>query len=815
MKNCTSLVAIASVAVVGVSLAKTAPAAPVKVFQGQIQGGISVDATGVSTPRSIAECNEISFTSSKCKDDYLGFESADTWYKAPKPLQMSIPPTATIKHAYLVLKATHGGFSSKSPTPQNDVKFNGILVSNAGPPIHAVKVPGGSAKDGLLVFDVTNGFGIRPDKSHYDIEEAGRADPYLRRGEGLGGEELVVVYEDKTKPNVRHLSFFVSYSGLLPPSSPGKPTTFDITGLPKCGKGNRTAIFSIGMIYECSDEQGDQEQAQLLANTSGNPAAPYTLITKYIGGRDDSRHLQSGKSYNTTCGLQDWNSLITVGSFGTDASGTFIGLDGDSFADADPRADGAPHNSRLSDELISVTGSANTDTWSFQATNDGDERVTSFIFAIEQDDTDCDGIVDKKDNCPTVPNPDQKDTDKDGVGDACDNCPQHPNGDQADMDGDKKGDVCDDDIDGDGIPNDKDNCMLVPNSDQKDTDGDDKGDVCDNCVSAANPDQLDGDKDGVGDACDNCVSAANSDQLDGDQDGVGDVCDNCPQVANKDQKDLDADGKGDACDDDIDGDGIPNDNDNCPEVANTDQKDFDRDGKGDACDDDSDGDGISDSLEKQLGTDPLNPDSDGDGINDHVETNGGQPIDTDGDGIIDALDTDSDNDGVPDAVEGTQDLDGDGAPNWRDPDDDGDGIPTATEVEDGAAHGNDVDGDGNNNWYDTDADGDGKPDSEEGRDDSDGDGIPNYLDPTDDSGAGGAGGAGGIGGAGGAGGIGGTGGAGGIGGTASGVTDGVLEGGGCSGCTTPAGNTSSSGWIALLMAAFGVMLGRKRNRKSE
>ncbi|WP_062058211.1 fibronectin type III domain-containing protein [Sediminicola sp. YIK13] len=72
-----------------------------------------------------------------------------------------------------------------------------------------------------------------------------------------------------------------------------------------------------------------------------------------------------------------------------------------------------------------------------------------------------------------------------------------------------------------------------------------------------------------------------------------------------------------------------------------------------SCTVDSDNDGLLDGQETTLGTDPNNPDTDGDGINDGVEVGDdlNNPLDEDGDGIIDALDSDildSDNDGVVD-----------------------------------------------------------------------------------------------------------------------------------------------------------------------
>ena len=64
-------------------------------------------------------------------------------------------------------------------------------------------------------------------------------------------------------------------------------------------------------------------------------------------------------------------------------------------------------------------------------------------------------------------------------------------------------------------------------------------------------------------------------------------------------------------------------------------------------------------------------------------------LDSDGDGVPDALDVDDDNDGILDIVEGNQDVDSDGIPNRLDLDSDGDGCLDVVEAgfEDGDANG--------------------------------------------------------------------------------------------------------------------------------
>ena len=131
--------------------------------------------------------------------------------------------------------------------------------------------------------------------------------------------------------------------------------------------------------------------------------------------------------------------------------------------------------------------------------------------------------------------------------------------------------------------------------------------------------------------------------------------------------------------------------------------------------DDTDGDGVSDGDEFLKGTNGASADSDDDGVPD-----GEEPLwdtDSDGDGLINALDSDSDNDGVSDGDElrlGTDPLN---------PDSDGDGLSDGDEVTAGT------------DPLDADSDDDGVRDGDEPRwdEDSDGDGLINALDPDSDN----------------------------------------------------------------------------------
>ncbi len=213
-------------------------------------------------------------------------------------------------------------------------------------------------------------------------------------------------------------------------------------------------------------------------------------------------------------------------------------------------------------------------------------------------------------------------------------------------------------------------------------------------------------------------------------------------------------------------------------VAFADCKDFDDDDKDDVEDIDADNDGIT-NLNESGGFD-LFGDSNANGVVDYADAdfcaaaggdmnaNGACKLwDKDGDGIVNALDLDSDNDGIVDIYEafnnpltfdptmtgqtdvvnpatGMNDLafsaqatildtDGDGTPDFLDTDSDDDGILDAVERRQDTYGAEDFDGDSEDNFRDLDSDNDGIADKYEGRTDTDGDGNENFVDMDSDN----------------------------------------------------------------------------------
>jgi len=107
-------------------------------------------------------------------------------------------------------------------------------------------------------------------------------------------------------------------------------------------------------------------------------------------------------------------------------------------------------------------------------------KLNEKVSCVFNNDYDCDGIDNTKDNCPNTYNPNQTDTNHDGIGD-----------------------VCSDDIDGDGIKN---PIGIVDDNGNVDISKRPQTGSIDNCLFIENTGQQDTNHNGIGDTCENINS---------------------------------------------------------------------------------------------------------------------------------------------------------------------------------------------------------------------------------------------------------------------------------------------------------------------
>lgn len=590
----------------------------------------------------------------------------------------------------------------------------------------------------------------------------------------------------------------------------GIPDVVEAGGTDADGNGradSSTDVDGDGLIdtYDAS-EYGT---AQPITSTDADAFPDYLDIDADNDGIPDHREGQTSAGYTASAnadtdgdGLDNNfdtdNSGTASGTFDIDSDGTPDYRDSDSDNDGvtdliegnDANADGVADatvsgtdtdNDGLDDNFDNVAGPAsgneagsnvalqNTDSDSQANFRDLDDDADGWLSTVEDWDGDNNHANDFTQGGSPVPdylflhdtdgdgtdNDTDQDQDNDGISDINEGGGINPNAD-ADSDGipnfadpdiagfiDNNGDGINDNFDNDldGIPNhfdldsdndgvpdaveanggtlpagmDTDGSFPAATVAANDTDNDGLHDTYDGNNGGTALANLDSDGDGV----------PNSSDLDSDNDGLPDALENGGGTL---PVNMTADGQFSAAyvsANDTDGDGIANDVD--PDDGGTaiTARSTDSDGIIDAYDRDSDNDGITDAIEGG-GTDADGDgaldgfaDADGDGLNDSVDASQSGTaltlITTDFDAFPDYLDIDSDNDGIVDNIEG-QPTTGYLAP--LNADTDGDGIDDRYDADNsGAAISlQDTDGDGANDYRDLDSDGDGVFDIIEGSD---------------------------------------------------------------------------------------------------
>lgn len=514
---------------------------------------------------------------------------------------------------------------------------------------------------------------------------------------------------------------------------------------------------------------GSNGLADLIETSPGSGELQFPVPDTDQDGIPDFRDLDSDND-----GIFD---IIEAGGFDNDTDGRVDGFfDGDGKGvadivqasalpifdtDGDGELDFRDLDSDADTVLDSLEAGSNP---SFPIDSDGDGAPD-----FRESDSDGDGVGDIQEAGDTPGA--LLDTDGDGIPDLRDADSSPNNGVSPDQPTDQPANNPNDltdgkpDRDGDGIANqedlDDDNDSIL-DSEEGIVDADGNG--------VADASSRDSDGDGIPDGND----------LDSDNDGILDLIEarfDAQTIATLDPANIGAI----AITISVGANGVANVIESNPDSGEISATLFDTDGDGmpDFIDIDSDNDGITDLVEAG-GLDNDNDgrvdnftDADAKGVDDAVQASALPLFDTDGDGLADFRDLDSDADSIPDSVERLgsigstpADTDGDGAADYREQDSDNDGVSDSIEVgpdvlqptdtngdgifdfQDAGIQnqGNagpvgpvnpplsaDPDGDGQDNGVDLDDDNDGVSDVDEGNGDNDSDGVVNSLDRDSDN----------------------------------------------------------------------------------
>lgn len=357
----------------------------------EVDGGLSVDATGVSA------------------------DGTSTWL-AGEDFLLQVPSGAALTDAWLAVLAEPLGFAGE---PGEQTRLNGVGLDSA-------TLLSASDRSRLYLLDL-EAFAVQADRNGY--EELGDADV---DGSGIAGAVLAVTWEHPDLGGRRHVVFGTT-------DLEGTDLTVNRT---PSGQTMQEVIASFAIAGSCSDDQ----DASAWVDSS--------LAATYAGGRDDGVAYDGscgsqdeasritagsfgyddgdvaigvdgdqvdaepgGDSQDSRRSDELWQVRYTeTGSlelrFGGTGGGGYVGA----FAlaiELDEDEDG------VADAHDNCVEEANED----QLDTDGDGLGNAC-----DPDLDGDGVLNGADNCEWTPNSAQKDGDGDGVGDACDPDPDcNPN----------------------------------------------------------------------------------------------------------------------------------------------------------------------------------------------------------------------------------------------------------------------------------------------------------------------------------------------------------------------------------------------------